>query len=50
MHYIRLLESGGLKEDIYGVVALGIRRSAVEKSKVRASLPEALTYAYSYWV
>jgi len=50
MHCIRLLESGGLKEDICGVVAPGTRRSAVAKSKVRASLPEALTYACSYWV
>jgi hypothetical protein len=50
MHCIRLLESGGLKEDLCGVVAPGTRRSAVAKSKVRASLPEALTYACSYWV
>jgi len=50
MHCIRLLESGGLKEDICGVVGPGTRRSAVAKSEVRASLPEALTYACSYWV
>jgi hypothetical protein len=50
MHCIRLLASGGLKEDICGVVGLGTRRSAVAKSEVRASLPEALTYACSYWV
>ena len=50
MHCIRLLESGSLKEDICGVVGPGTRRSAVAKSEVRASLPEALTYACSYWV
>jgi hypothetical protein len=50
MHCIRLLESGGLKDDVCGVVAPGTRRSAVAKSVVRASLPEALTYACCYWV
>jgi hypothetical protein len=50
MHCIRLLESGGLKEDVCGVVAPGTRRSEVAKSVVRASLPEALTYACCYWI
>jgi hypothetical protein len=50
MHCIRLLESGGLKEDICGVVAPGTRRSAVAKSKVHSSLPEDVAYACCYWV
>jgi hypothetical protein len=50
MHCIRLLESGGLKEDVCGVVAPGTRRSEVAKSVVCASLPEALTYACCYWI
>jgi hypothetical protein len=50
IHCIRLLESGGLKEDVCGVVAPGTRRSLVARSVVHASLPEALTYACSYWV
>jgi hypothetical protein len=50
MHCINLLESGGLKEDVCGVVAPGTRRSEIAKSVVRASLPEALTYACCYWV
>jgi type II secretory pathway predicted ATPase ExeA len=50
MHCIRLLESGGLKENVCGVVAPGTRRSEVARSVVRSSLPEALTYACCYWV
>jgi hypothetical protein len=50
MHCIRLLESDGLREDVYGVVAPGTRRSDVAKSLIRASLPEALIYACCYWV
>jgi hypothetical protein len=50
MHCIRLLESGGLKEDVCELVASGIRRSEVAKPVVRASLPDALTYACCYWV
>jgi hypothetical protein len=50
MHCIRLLESGGLKEDMCGVLALGTRRSAVAKSKVHSSLPEDVAYACCYWV
>jgi hypothetical protein len=50
MHCIRLLESGTLKEDVCGVVAPGTQRSEVAKSAVRASLPEAVVYAYCYWV
>jgi hypothetical protein len=50
MHCIRLLESGGLKEDVCGVVAPGTRRSEVAKSVVCASFPEALAYACCYWV
>lgn len=49
MHCIRLLESGGLKEDVCGVVAPGTRRSAVAKSKVHSSLPEDVAYACCYW-
>ena len=50
MHCIRLLESGGLKEDICGVIAPGTRRSAVARSKVHSSLPEDIAYACCYWV
>jgi hypothetical protein len=50
MHCIRLLESGGLKEDVCGVVAPGTRRSAIAKSKVHSSLPEDVAYACCYWV
>jgi hypothetical protein len=50
IHCIRLLESGGLKEDVCGVVAPGTRRSAVAKSKVHSSLPEDVAYACCYWV
>lgn len=50
MHCIRLLESGGLKEDVCGVVAPGTRKSTVAKSKINSSLPEAVAYACCYWV
>lgn len=50
MHCIRLLESGGLKQDVCGVVAPGTRRSAVAKSKVRSSLSEVVAYACCYWI
>jgi hypothetical protein len=50
IHCIRLLESGGLKEDVCGVAAPGTRRSAVAKSKVHSSLPEDIAYACCYWV
>jgi hypothetical protein len=49
VHCIRLLESGVLKEDVCGVVALGTRRSSVAKSKVHSSLPEDVAYACCYW-
>jgi hypothetical protein len=50
IHCIRLLESGGLKEDICGVVAPGTRRSEVAKSIVQYCLPEAIAYACCYWI
>jgi hypothetical protein len=50
MHCIRLLESGGLKEDICGVVASGTRRSEVAKSIVQSCLPEVIAYACCYWI
>jgi hypothetical protein len=50
MHCIRLLESGGLKEDVCGVLAPGTRRSAVAKLKVHSSLPEEVAYACCYWI
>lgn len=50
MHCIHLLGSGGLREDVCGVVAPGTRRSEVAKSVVHASLPEAVTYACCYWI
>jgi type II secretory pathway predicted ATPase ExeA len=50
MHCIRLLESGGLKEDVCGVLAPGTRRSAVAKLKVHSSLPEEIAYACCYWI
>jgi hypothetical protein len=50
LHCIRLLESGSLKEDICGLVDPGTRRADVAKSRVRASLPHAVTYACCYWV
>jgi hypothetical protein len=50
MHCIRLLESGGLKEDVCGVVAPGTQRSEVANSAVHAFLPEAVVYACCYWV
>ena len=50
MHCIRLLESGCLKKDVCEVVAPGIRRSAVTKSRVRSFLPEHVAYACRYWV
>jgi hypothetical protein len=49
-HCIRLLDSGGLKEDICGVVRPGTRRAEVTKQTVHASLPEAVEYACLYWV
>jgi hypothetical protein len=50
MHCIRILESGGLKEDICGVVASGTRRSEVAKSIVQSFLPEVIAYACCYWI
>jgi hypothetical protein len=50
MHCIKLLESGGLKENICGVATPGIRRSEVAKSAVHVSLPEAVAYACRYLV
>jgi hypothetical protein len=50
MHCIRLLESGGLKEDVCGVVAPGSRRSGVAKLTVHSSLPEDVAYACCYWI
>jgi hypothetical protein len=50
MRCIRLLESGGLKEDICGVLRLGTRRADVAKSLVHTSLPEDVAYACCYWV
>jgi hypothetical protein len=50
MHCIRLLESGGLKEDVCGVLTPGTRRSAVAKLKVHSSLPEDVAYACCYWI
>jgi hypothetical protein len=50
MYCIRLLESGGLKEDVCGVVAPGSRRSKVAKSTVHSSLPEDVAYACCYWI
>lgn len=50
MYCIRLLESGGLKEDVCGVLTLGTRRSAVAKLKVHSSLPEEVVYACCYWI
>ena len=50
IHCIRLLESGGLKEDLCGVVAPGTRRSEVAKSTVRSCLPEVVAYACCYWI
>jgi hypothetical protein len=50
MHCIRLLESGGLKEDVCGVLAPGTRRSAIAKSRVHSSLPDDVAYACCYWV
>jgi len=47
---IRLLESGGLKEDVCQVVFLGTRRSQVAKSAIRFSLPEDVAYACCYWI
>jgi hypothetical protein len=49
MRCIRLLESGGLKEDICGVLRPGTRRADVAKSSVRTSLPEDVAYACCYW-
>jgi len=50
MRCIRLLESGGLKEDICGVLRPGTRRADVAKSSVHNSLPEDVAYACCYWV
>jgi hypothetical protein len=50
MRCIRLLESGGLKEDICGVLRPGTRRADVAKSSVRTSLPEDVAYACCYWI
>jgi hypothetical protein len=50
MYCIRLLESGGLKEDVCGVVAPGSRRSGVAKSTVDSSLPGYVAYACCYWI
>jgi hypothetical protein len=50
MHCIRILESGGLTEDICGVVASGTRRSEVAKSIVQSFLPEVIAYACCYWI
>jgi hypothetical protein len=50
MRCICLLESGSLKEDLCGMVALGTRRSEVAKSTVRYYLPEVVAYACCYWV
>ncbi|KAK0888993.1 hypothetical protein LTR57_025451 [Friedmanniomyces endolithicus] len=47
---LRLLASGGLKEDICEVNSLGTRRAEVAKSTVHTSLPEATAYACCYWV
>ncbi|KAI7205061.1 WD40 repeat-like protein [Hortaea werneckii] len=49
-HCVRLLESGGLREDVCEVVAPGTRRSEVTKSAVHTFLPEAIAYACCYWV
>lgn len=50
MHCIRLLQNGGLKKDICGILQPGTRRNSVAKSAVHASLPEAVAYACCYWV
>jgi hypothetical protein len=50
MRCIRLLESGGLKEDVCGVLRPGTRRADVAKSSVHASLPEDVAYACCYWI
>ncbi|KAK3619916.1 hypothetical protein LTR22_025802 [Elasticomyces elasticus] len=50
MRCLRLLESDGLREDICGIVDLGIRRAEVAKSVVHASLSEAVAYACCYWI
>ena len=49
MRWIRLLESGGLKKDICGVLEPGTRRADVAKSSVHNSLPEGVAYACYYW-
>jgi hypothetical protein len=48
LYCIRLLESGSLKEDICGLVDPGTQRADVTKSRVHASLPQAVTYACCY--
>jgi hypothetical protein len=50
IYCIRLLECGGLKEDLCGVVAPGTRRSGVAKSTVHSSLPGDVAYACCYWI
>jgi hypothetical protein len=50
MHCIRLLQSGGLREDICAVTVRGTRRSEAAKCVVYASLPEAVVYACCHWV
>jgi hypothetical protein len=49
-HCIRLLESGGLKQDVCGVVSPGTRRAEVAKKTVYGCLPEAVVYACRYWI
>jgi hypothetical protein len=50
MRCVHLLESGGLKEDVCGVLRPGTRRADVAKSLVHTFLPEDVAYACCYWV
>jgi hypothetical protein len=50
MHCIHRLESGGLKENICGLIVPGTRRAEVAKSTVHSFLPEDIAYAACYWV
>ncbi|KAK3622306.1 hypothetical protein LTR56_022271 [Elasticomyces elasticus] len=50
LRYLRLLASGGLKEDICRVNSPGTRRAEISKSTVHTSLPEPTAYTCCYWI